>query len=262
MGALVLCAPVASRAINAVAPAAGGVQQGAPVAWPSPGIADIVKLVDTKVDATVIQTYVRNAPTAYNPSATEIIALKGRGVGPEILTAMLQRGAELRAQSMRAAPQHNPGAAARYASAPAYSYSPQPVCPDYPYSYPVSSYAYPSYAYGYPDYNYGYNYYGCSWPYYGPSLGFSFGCYPYGGYGGYRYPYWGGGYGHGHYGGTGYRGGAGYYGGTVAHGQGGRSASFTGISASFHSGSGFSGRSAPFASHGGGFGGHSGGRGR
>lgn len=284
-GAVVLCAPVASRAINAVTPAAGAVQQGAtagpivPTAWYSPGVADIVKLVDAKVDATVIQSYVQNSPTAYNPSATEIIALKGRGVGPEILTAMLQHGAVVRAQSMRAtqaapnavAPQNYPGAANPYPPAPTYGYSAQPVYSDYTYSYPASSYAYPSYySSGYPDYNYGYGYYGCSWPYYWPSLSFSFG-----GYCGYRYPYWGGGYGRGYYGGHGYWGGHGSWGGqgnwgghgssgwAGYHGQGGRSASFAGSSAGTHSSGGFSGHSASFASHGGGFGGgHASGRGR
>lgn len=288
-GAVVLCAPVASRAINAVAPAAGAVQQGATAVqptltgWHSPGVADIVKLVDAKVDPTVIQTYVKNSPTAYNPSATEIIALKDRGVGPEILTAMLQRGAEVRAQSMRAAqaapnavaPQNYPGVANPYPPAPTYGYGSQPVYSDSTYSYPASSYAYPYYSYGYPDYNYGYGYYGCAWPYYWPGLSFSFGGYRYGGYCGYRYPYWGGGNGRGYYGGNGYGSGRGSWGGqgnwgghgssgwAGYHGQGGRSASFAGSSAGMHSSGGFSGHSASFAGHSGGFGGgHASGRGR
>src|ERR1017187_4271887 len=70
-GTLVLCAPVASRAINAVTPATGAVDQGvaapqtAPAARCSPGVADIVKMVDAKVDAEVIKTYIKNSPTAY-----------------------------------------------------------------------------------------------------------------------------------------------------------------------------------------------------
>src|ERR1039458_8096993 len=135
-GTLVLCAPVASRAINAVTPATGAVDQGvaapqtAPAARCSPGVADIVKMVDAKVDAEVIKTYIKNSPTAYNPSANEIIALKDRGVGPEILTAMLQRGAEMRVQSMQAAqaaasaaaPQTYPNGVTPYAPAPDYGY--------------------------------------------------------------------------------------------------------------------------------------------
>ena len=103
-GALVVCAPLASMAINAVSPETGGAQSDAKAAQTvstprySPGVADIVKLADAKVDAQVIKTYIKNSPTAYNPNASEIIALKDRGVAPEILAAMLQRGAEVRAQ--------------------------------------------------------------------------------------------------------------------------------------------------------------------
>src|ERR1039457_3801762 len=169
-GALVLCAPITSRAINATTPAAGvgsqgdGAAQAAPATRYSPGVADIVKLADAKVDAEVIKTYIRNSPTAYNPSATEIIALKDHGVGPEILAAMLQHGAEVRAQSMRTAqappnmatPQPNPGAATPYAPAPGNDYSAQAV-------YPNSAYSYPDYSYGYsyPAYGSGY-----AWPSY------------------------------------------------------------------------------------------------
>src|ERR1035441_1619223 len=138
-GALVLCAPITSRAINAIAPVAGAGRQGeaaaqtAPATRYSPGVADIAKLVDAKVDAEVIKTYIKNSPTAYNPSATEIIALKDRGVRPEILTAILQHGAAVRAQSMRAAPPAPnaatpppyPGEANPYAPAPGYDYSAQ-----------------------------------------------------------------------------------------------------------------------------------------
>src|ERR1035437_5395382 len=197
MGVMGLWVPLATRATNAVVPDAGGANQTAPTAQAAPAarysssVADIVKLVDAKVDAEVIKTYVRNSPTAYNPSATEIIALKDRGVGSEILTAMLQRGAEVRVQSMQAAQaawgaatqQANPGAANPYAPAPDYGYATQPVYPNDAYSYPVDSYAYPGYNYGYGNYGYG-------WPYFWPSLSFSFGGYPYHGYGGYRYPYW------------------------------------------------------------------------
>src|ERR1017187_5252541 len=158
-GALVLCAPITSRAINATTPAAAVGSQGeaaaqtAPATRYSPGIADIVKLADAKVDAEVIKTYINNSPTAYNPSATEIIALKDRGVGPDILTAMLQHGSEVRAQAMQAAqsggntsvPQAAPGAVNQYA--PGYDNGAQPAYPVYPYTYPATSYVSPSYAY-------------------------------------------------------------------------------------------------------------------
>src|ERR1039458_8441463 len=203
-GRRVLCPNVASRAINAVTPAAGAVNQGvavpqtAPAARYSPGVADIVKMVDAKVDAEVIKTYVKNSPTAYNPSANEIIALKDRGVGPEILTAMLQRGAEVRVQSMQAAqaaasaalPQTYPSPVAPSAPAPDYGYATQPDYANYGYSYPayVGCYGYPAYGCGYswPYFNCGFGGYGCGYPYNcgWPGLGFFLGG---GGF------YWGGG---------------------------------------------------------------------
>ncbi|MCX6928145.1 MAG: hypothetical protein NT154_33780, partial [Verrucomicrobia bacterium] len=132
-GVLFLGCPLSSKAIESVGPSADAVKEAAPAATFSSGLADIVKMVDAKVDPEVIKTYIKSAPTAYNPSATEIIALKDHGVGPEVLTAMLQRGAELRAQAMRpsptvpnsAGPQAIPGAANPYA--PVYDYGAQPV---------------------------------------------------------------------------------------------------------------------------------------
>src|ERR1019366_4228796 len=180
-GALVLCGPITSRAINATAPAAGVGSQGeaaaqtAPATRYSPGVADIVKMVDAKVDAQVIKTYIKNSPTAYYPSANEIIALKDRGVGPEILTAMLQRGAEVRVQSMQAAqaaasasaPQTYPNGVTPYAPAPDYGYTTQPAYPNYADSYPAyaDTYAYPAYSYGYssPYFNCGFGGYGCGY---------------------------------------------------------------------------------------------------
>ena len=171
-GVLGVWVPVASGAINTVTPtaAASGQEtpgvQNAPAAGLSPGVADILKMVDAKVDPEVIKTYINNSPTAYNPSATEIIALKDRGVGSEILTAMMQHGAEVRAQSMRAAQAAGnpaaPGAANPYA--PAYNNSPQPGYSPYSSTYPSASYVYPNYAYDYPGYYYGGYNYGYSWP--------------------------------------------------------------------------------------------------
>jgi hypothetical protein len=290
-GTLVLCAPVASRAINAVTPATGAVDQGvaapqtAPAARCSPGVADIVKMVDAKVDAEVIKTYIKNSPTAYNPSANEIIALKDRGVGPEILTAMLQRGAEVRVQSMQAAqaaasasaPQTYPSGVNPNAAVPGYDYGTQPAYPNYAYSYPANSYVYPSDAYAYPAYGYGY-----SWPYFNCGWGYGGYTYPYycGGLGlgfcwGGRGYYGGGHYGHGYYGSHAYYGGHGSFaygarsgafvgsrGGFHSFGGGGRSASFVSHGGGFRSGGSFGGHSVSFAGHSGGFGGHGSGRGR
>jgi hypothetical protein len=295
-GALMIWAPVASKAINTVAPATAAASedapgvQNAPAAQFSAGVGDILKMVEAKVDPEVIKAYISSSPIAYNPSAAEIIALKDRGVGSEILTAMLQHGAEVRAQAMRAAPQAAPGGVNPYA--PAYDYSAQPAYPAYTYAYPAASYVYPTYSYGYPGYYYGG--YGCgySWPWYWPSLYFG-GC-SYGGYCGhpysscgYRYPYGYGGRGYGYYhgrpgyygGGHGYYGGRSYYGGHGYNGSGARPVPYAGRGAGFSSVGG-GGRPATFASpsggfragggghavsfggHGGSFGGHSMGRSR
>ncbi|HOX55723.1 MAG TPA: hypothetical protein P5205_08865 [Candidatus Paceibacterota bacterium] len=223
-GAVVLGGSAKSNALNVVAPGAAesstAVAPGAPVATYSAGIADVLKLADAKVDTGVITTFIRNSSVAYNPSAAEIIALKERGVKPEILTAMLERGAEVRAQAQRAgpatavaaAPRDNSGAAAQYA--PAYA--------SYAYSAPAATYAYPTYySYAYPAYDYSYYNWGYSWPYYWPALSFSYGCYPYRGYCGYRYPYWGR-HGGGNYCGySGYWGRGGHYGHSGYYGRGG-----------------------------------------
>jgi hypothetical protein len=242
-------------------------------------------MVDEKVAPEVIKTYIQNSPTAYHLSAAEIIALRDHGLGADILTAMLQHGAEMRAQAMRAAPaatgpsalQATPGTANPYA--PAYDYGGQPVYPAYTYPYSDSSYLYP-YSDGYPVYGYGAYNCGYYWPWCWPSL--YFGCYPYGGYWGYPYcsfgygyPYGYGRYGYGYYhGGRGYYSGRGYYGGGArpvpyaGHNPGSRSfgsaarpAAFAGRSGGFRAGGGFSVHAASFAGRGGG-GGHSMGRGR
>src|SRR5256885_13075547 len=62
----------------------------------SPGIGDVVKMVDAKIEADVIVAYINSSRTPYNPSVNEIIALKEHGVSSVILTAMLQHGGELR----------------------------------------------------------------------------------------------------------------------------------------------------------------------
>ena len=89
-GAVVLGTAITSSAINTVVPSGGTAGQDTAatqvnaMARLSPGVADIVKMVDAKVDPEVIKTYIQNSPTAYNPSATEIIALRDHGVGPDI----------------------------------------------------------------------------------------------------------------------------------------------------------------------------------
>jgi len=167
-----------------------GAAPQAPAVRYSPGIADIVKMVQAKVDVEVIKAYIKNSWVPFNPSAEEIIALQQSGVSDDIISAMLQRGGEIRAQA-RAAMAYQGGAAPPpypaanpYAPTPAYpgnDYGTTPAYPGYDYgtatTYPDYSYDYPAYAYGYgyPDYGYGYGYpwgVGFDWPFY-------FGFYPF-----------------------------------------------------------------------------------
>jgi hypothetical protein len=247
-GTLVLLMPLVSGAVSAVVVNDNPVGTVAPAVRFSAGVADIVKMVDAKVDTEVISTYIKNSPTAYNPSATEIIALKDHGVGAGIITAMLQRGAEVRAQAMRtasAAPAPSVPPAAPGAAGPYYDFSTQPAYPSY--IYPASSYAYPAYSYANPVYYIGGYDYGNYWPSYGPA--FSFGFYPYCGYGGRSfcstghhqpYGYGGRGYGYGYgghsyYGGSVYNGGRSYYGGRGYYSTDARFAPYASRGGSFRS---------------------------
>ena len=152
----------------------------------SPGIADVLKMADAKLDADVIRAFVKNSPTPYDPTVSEIIALKEHGLSSEIITALIERGGELRAQMAKAreskvvpaAQPPYPNAATPYPVEPSYGYdTAQPVYAAYPYPYPVYSYSYL-----YPGYAWWYN---CGYPgpYCSPSLRLAF----YSHYG-YRFP--------------------------------------------------------------------------
>jgi len=66
------------------------------------GISEILKLLDAGVSQEVIKTYIENSPVAYQPSAADLIALKGRGVSDDITIALVKRGADLKAQASQA----------------------------------------------------------------------------------------------------------------------------------------------------------------
>jgi hypothetical protein len=153
----------------------------------TPGIADILKMADAKLDADVIKAFIKNSSTPYDPTVPEIIALKEHGLSSEILTVVIERGGEVRAQMAKArqgnaAPYTQPpypNAPAPYAPAPANDYdTAQPVYAAYPYPYPVYSYSYL-----YPGYSWWYNC-GYPWRYCSSSLSFGF----YGRHHGYFYP--------------------------------------------------------------------------
>ncbi len=147
--------------LGTVANSPDGAPQPAPVFSYSPGVSEIVKMIDAKVDPQVVKAFIKNSQVAYNPTASEIIELKKAGVPDDVLTAMIQRGAEVRAQ----APSTQPPP---YAPAPTYAPAPATAYYDYtatPYMY--NSYPYPYYSYAYPYYNYWWNY-GFGWPFYCP----------------------------------------------------------------------------------------------
>jgi len=152
----------------------------------SPAVREIVKMVEAKVDPTVIKAYIQSSTVAYNLGASDVIAMKNHGVPDDILTALLEHTTQLRTQMAQAAhaAQPAPAAAAPYAEpapAPPYATTPTAYQPnpsdygtyapyaDYGYSYPYYPYSY-WYSYGYPWYYYGYpyfGYYGHYWPYCG-----------------------------------------------------------------------------------------------
>jgi hypothetical protein len=162
-----------------------GRQSIRPAGTYSTGITEIIKLLEAKVDAPVILGYIQNSPIAYNPDATELIALKDHGASTEMMVALLHHGDQLRLQMAQAERALNAPPAA-----PAYEYAPEAAYPAYPFGYPDSSYTpYPA-----TDYSYGYG-----WPLvYWPSVRIG-GYWPYG-YAHRRFP---GHYGDGHHPGEG-----------------------------------------------------------
>lgn len=126
-----------------------GRQSVRPAGTYSSGIAEIIKMLDAKVDAQVIVAYIQNSSIPYNPDAKELITLKEHGAPTEMLTTLLHRGDELRLQMAQGQSEVNPAP-----SPQAYDYAPS-TSPAYPSDYPDSSYApyppaYYSYAYGWP----------------------------------------------------------------------------------------------------------------
>jgi hypothetical protein len=87
----------------------------------SVGIDEILKMEQAGISKEVIKTYIDNSPIPYNLSASDLIALKERGVTDDLTTALMKRGAVVRAQANQAAV---PGSAEPRASASGASLGP------------------------------------------------------------------------------------------------------------------------------------------
>jgi hypothetical protein len=128
----------------------------------SPGVDEVLRLVDANASPEVIKAYVQDSRSAYHLSASEIVALKDRGVTSDVLVALLQHGRELRAQNPPVAPAA-PVLGANPEAAPlvdpqAYAATPPPGADAY--DYPAADYTYP---YAYPS-GYSYWWYNYSYP--------------------------------------------------------------------------------------------------
>jgi len=73
-----------------------------PVTQYSAGVEEILSLMQAGVATDVIKAYIENSTVAYNLSAADLIALKKRAVPDELATAMIKRGAALRAEAQQA----------------------------------------------------------------------------------------------------------------------------------------------------------------
>jgi hypothetical protein len=65
----------------------------------SPGVGEVIKLVQANVEESVVLAYVDNSNVAYAPSADEILYLKDIGMSEKVIEAMIQHGKVLQAKS-------------------------------------------------------------------------------------------------------------------------------------------------------------------
>jgi hypothetical protein len=152
----------------------------------SVGVDDVVKLVKAGVDESVVLAFIASSPVAYHPNAQEIIRLRELGISSPVISAMLQRGEEIRIRAteareaeLRNAPAAPPPTAPAPADQPNSSSAPAPVAPAVVYASPAYSYApvasYPYGSYYYPR-SYSYyprvGYYGSYYPRASFSVGF------------------------------------------------------------------------------------------
>ena len=93
-------APVASTATND--PKGDKIDKKDVTAAPSPAasrvsLSDVLKMVEAGVSPDVIRAFLENASSAYDPNASDLIALKTNGVPDNVTTAMMKRATEIKA---------------------------------------------------------------------------------------------------------------------------------------------------------------------
>lgn len=155
-------------------------------------IPEVVKLAKSGVDESVVVSFIRNSPGPFQPGADEIIRLRNAGLTSTEISALLERGAEVRAQTVVAAPAYNYAAPPMpTTAAPDYNYAtpPMPTTPapqvttTPPATYadsgvatqPSSTVVYIGGNSGYPYYYGAYPYYYYPYPYFYPGISVGFG---------------------------------------------------------------------------------------
>jgi len=123
-------------------------------------INDVVSLSKSGVDQSIILAFIKNSPGPFEPSADEIIKLRDMGISTPVLTAMMERGAQVRDQVHAAAvasasqpANTNPSQAPVISETPPDTYAGADYAPQ-----PASTVTYIGGGYSYPYYSYPYYY--------------------------------------------------------------------------------------------------------
>ena len=80
----------------------------------SPGVQQVARMAEIQLDEAVIQSYVTNSATRFNLQPEDLFHLHEHGVPSSVITAMIERGAELRAKAPPEPPSPPPPPAPTY----------------------------------------------------------------------------------------------------------------------------------------------------
>jgi hypothetical protein len=78
----------------------------------TPGLEEVVKLIKAGVSEPVTIAYIKNSTRSFSMDAQDILLLQGKGVSPQVLTAMIQHSDELRRATGEASQPVQPNAPA------------------------------------------------------------------------------------------------------------------------------------------------------